>query len=497
MGWFSGKKVPQRARQEPRFTGATALRSQFFSTDVDRFFAGWDTDSRHIDWYLRDELPKLVARSRKLSRVGYGARYIALLQHNIVGDEGPIFQSQVMTADGRKLDDLANDAIETAFWDWSQKYCDIEGFCRLQDFLDRCVEGGGTSGEVLFEMHTGPKVNKYGFALRQIEVTQLDITKNEMRPDGGVIRCGVEYDSSGRRTWYHFRDTGFDVSTKMGRTWKVAARNIIHAFMSSEPGQSRGIPWMAPGLEKAKHVEKFQEAAIVRARSSASRVAVISTKPDQSDNPYRGDEEGDNGVEYDLTASGEVWDVGNRQVTQLDGNYPGEMYEPFMRVNLRGLASSWNVSYPALSGDLSDTSFSSGRTGVMDEREGYKKKQAWLINQILMKVGQVWLTNAYMMQAITIGRTRKTPLNRPLDDYLNFTFQGKRWDWVDPKKDMEAAEIAIRLKIKSRAEVIRESGRDPDSVFKEVDKEDVKFPQLAKPTGGTGDAAGSSDPQEN
>lgn len=491
--WQSTPTPVKSVRREPVVGGLPTLdgaykatRGHFFSGEVNRFFDGWDTSSNSIDYYLRDELPALRARCRKLSRQNnFGARFVELMKNNIVGHAGVTLHSLVMK--GRELDELANNAIEAAWFDWGDNYADMENMRSMVDFQDASVVSAATDGEVIFEIHRGPTVNKYGFALKLIDAELLDITKNE-QTRAGEIRMGVEYDARGRRIRYHFRDRGFDGSYLSGKTYTVDAVNIIHAFIPLASNQSRGVPWMAPGLEKAKHLEKFTEAALVRVRATASRVAALRTT---AGNEYTGDESGPDGVEYDLSNAGEVWDIGNREITQLDGNYPGEMYEPFIRRNLQDLASAWSVSYPALSGDLSDTSFSSGRTGVMEEREAHKKRQSWLVRQIINVVYPEWLTNAYMMGVITMGKTRATPLNRPIDDYLVFRFQGRRWDWVDPDKDSKANERDINMRLRSRSAIIRERGDDPQVVFAEIEQEEKRFGTLTKPDNGA-----ESDQQE-
>ena len=232
---------------------------------------------------------------------------------------------------------------------------------------------------------------------------------------------------------------------------------------------------MTAGLEKAQHLDKFIEAAIVRARATASRVAALKTA---AGDRYRGDEQGpEEDVEYDLSAAGEVWDIGQREIQQLDADYPTAMYSPFVIQNIRDLAAAWGVSYQALSSDLSDTSFGSARTGVMEEREGYKTKQEWLIRQFLTPVYEEWIKMAYMRGAITIGRTKR-PLSRPIEDYLAYTFQPRRWSWIDPNKDMQANQLAIDNLLKSPSQIMREQGDDPDSVWRELARDEARMKEL-------------------
>ena len=76
------------------------------------------------------------------------------------------------------------------------------------------------------------------------------------------------------------------------------------------------------------------------------------------------------------------------------------------------------------------------------------------------------------MHSIGLGRINR-PTGRPLDparaDSLRrATILGRRWPWVDPVKDLQAAELAIKLRTRSISDVIREQGRDPDDVWAEL-----------------------------
>ena len=43
--------------------------------------------------------------------------------------------------------------------------------------------------------------------------------------------------------------------------------------------------------------------------------------------------------------------------------------------------------------------------------------------------------------------------------------------WVDPVKDVNSATISVQNGFRSRSDVIREQGRDPDEVWEEIQKE--------------------------
>jgi len=55
-------------------------------------------------------------------------------------------------------------------------------------------------------------------------------------------------------------------------------------------------------------------------------------------------------------------------------------------------------------------------------------------------------------------------------------FQPKRWQWIDPEKEVNASITAIEARLKSRTRIIAEGGEDIEDTFDEIAQEE----QLAK-----------------
>lgn len=455
-----------------------AQSRSFFSTDSGRYFEGWDTQSHSIDYYLRDELPKLRARSRRLVRMNpNGKRAVALFKSNIVGPDGVSVQAQSkMFRDGKDtLDAKANEAIEAAYRDWADKHCDYLGISSLVEIEAAAVACSVQDGEFIFRKHYGRSAGKYGFQLELIDPELLDILKNEPTKDG-EIRLGVQYDKRGRVVKYWFRERNFNGDYNSGRTFSVDAKFIIHGFIHEWPNQSRGVPWMHASLETTKHLEKYEEAAIVASRSKAGAMAFMSSKEGDE---YAGDEDGSDtygsGTTLDQIDPGTIKDIGSHEIQQWDPKYPHEMYDPFIKSTLRRIAAGLGISYHALSMDLADVNYSSIRAGVLEDREIFKALQGWFIRALVRHVYEEWLATAYMMGEIKIG---KIPLSRPVDQYMPAKFQGRRWSWVDPQKDGEANKLAIEQRLKSRSQIIRDQGDDPETVWLEIQREDELMKSL-------------------
>lgn len=456
-----------------------AVRSAGFSSgDIARLLSGWETTSNTIDYYLRSDLRALRARSRAMVRQNpYGKRFISAIKSNVVGPNGVTVQAQTKRTSG-DLDTAANDALEAAFRDWGDRHCDFQGRSTWIDLQNLAISCAGQDGEFIFEKIYGKRAGKYGFQLRAIDPELLDIEKNT-KTKRGEIRLGVEYDKLGRVIRYHFRTEPRNVYTtgyQTGVEYTVEASRIIHGYINEWPDQSRGVPWMHSSLERSKHLEKYDESAIVNARAGASTMAVLHG--DESEG-YEGDEDGTgeySGATLDHYEPGTIKDIGNRQITQLDPNYPHQMYDAFVKKHLQGIASGLGISYHTLSNDLEGVNYSSIRAGVLDDREIFKGIQNWFIRCLVRPVYEEWVGMAYMAGVIKIGGV--APLSRVVTDYYPAAYQGRRWDWVDPQKDGNANDMAIKNRTTSVSQVIRDKGGDPETLFREIQRERQMMEEL-------------------
>jgi lambda family phage portal protein len=133
---------------------------------------------------------------------------------------------------------------------------------------------------------------------------------------------------------------------------------------------------------------------------------------------------------------------------------------------LRGFASGWGVAYNNLANDLEGVNFSSIRQGKLDERDNWKDLQEWLIEQLIEPVFEAWLPRQLLAGRIKVnGKPLKA---ERLDKYRNVSWQPRRWEWIDPRADMDAAERSVQNLIDSPSQVIRNQGRDPQTVWREL-----------------------------
>jgi len=87
--------------------------------------------------------------------------------------------------------------------------------------------------------------------------------------------------------------------------------------------------------------------------------------------------------------------------------------------------------------------------------------QNWKIEHLMEPAYSDWLLNSLLMRRLPYSLDR-------LDKFRSVIFQPRRWQWVDPKKDAEANVIAINNGLKSRSQIISETGGDIEDVFDQL-----------------------------
>ncbi|CAN8142216.1 hypothetical protein THIOSC15_3450015 [uncultured Thiomicrorhabdus sp.] len=234
------------------------------------------------------------------------------------------------------------------------------------------------------------------------------------------------------------------------------------------------MPQAAAALTRLNMLGGFEEAALVNARAGATKMGFI-TMPEGGDYAGVGDSVDADGSQIDEAAPGE-WHTlpAGAGVENYDPAYPSNEFGVFVKSMLRGIAAGLGISYHTLANDLEGVNYSSGRLGELADREVWKGIQDWFIEQFMTPVFEVWLQtelkagNIRLPNGSLLPYSKYSKLNAPV-------WQARRWQWVDPQKEMNAPEKAIDLGLKSRSEIIREMGRDPNEVWREIERENKQL----------------------
>ena len=438
--------------------------------------ATWGRTAKSADQVVYQDLETLRARSREQQyNNDFVRRFIALVRANVVGARGVRVQSKVMQPGGREADQPARQAIEDEFSRWGRaEHCHLQGrqsWVELQQLAAATIAG---DGEVLVREHAaGP----YGYQLELIDAQLLDVKYCEDLKSGHRILFGIEYDPRGRAVAYHFKQPSQSplsyTASHGGHYQRVPAREIRHLFLADFVDQKRGIPWTATGLLRLKMIGAFEDAALVNARVGASKMGFI--KQTSTEGMYRGDDQDENGERIDPDTGDYIEALEPAMVGHLgpgeefvgfDPTYPSGDFGPFVKSCLRGIAAGLGVSYHNLAQDLEGVNYSSAKVGELVDKELWMCLQDWLTERLVRPVFEEWLARQHALGTILVNG--RSPLGRPLAEYLAARYQPKRWKDIDPLKAVNARREAVALGTNSVTQFILEDGNDPDEVFQQL-----------------------------
>jgi len=148
-------------------------------------------------------------------------------------------------------------------------------------------------------------------------------------------------------------------------------------------------------------------------------------------------------------------------------DYPHQNYESFVKATLRTVASGLGIAYHTLANDLAEVNYSSSRAGTIEERDNWIVQQNWFADSFLRVIYDDWLTEALKRGAITMPMGSALPAAKQAK-WAVHQWQGRRWQWVDPMKDIEAARLAIKTGIASPQMIAAQNGVDIEDVLQSI-----------------------------
>jgi lambda family phage portal protein len=298
---------------------------------------------------------------------------------------------------------------------------------------------------------------------RLVPAEQLDSGRTEQLANGHRVIGGIELDANGVRLAYHFFTSrpGDPLGVSLD-TLRMPAESVLHLYRPLEPGQLRGVSWLAPVLSMLTSIDRYHDARLMQANVAALVGGFIRDPSGEFTRALAGGEAGpvanvslEPGMFPVLPGDGSV-DV----VTPPSFTDNGD----FVKSHLRAIARAVGLTYEQLSGDLTGVNYSSIRAGQIDARRLWESWQYNLvIPQLLRPLWRRWIDIAVLRGDIDQGEFDAAP-----DDFYSVEFIPPAFDWVDPEKDLRAEILAMGAGVKSRREVVARRGYDIDEVDAEI-----------------------------
>lgn len=432
-------------KREQANAALTALRN-YEAAGHGRRTEGWHTMASSANVETLYSLAVLRDRARDLGRNNpYASIAVDVIETNTIGTGiRPSIKAKT---------DAQSKKIQEAWKNWAESTdCDFDGhldFYGLQALVMRTV---AESGEAIIKKKRVPyKKGGVPYKLQVLEGDFIDHNRNNpMLPDGGFILQGVEFNKRGELAAYWLYDRHpAEAYFHSAISTRHNADEILHVYRVKRPGQVRGVPFGVSAMLKLRDFDEYEDAQLVRQKIAAC-YAVFIQDPAADTLTASTDDDLPEKVE-----PGMIEHLSAGKTVAFSNPPAAQGYNEYTRKVLQSIAVGYGVTYEAITGDLSNVNFSSGRMGWL---EFHRRVTGWQKNMIIPMMcapAFKWFIEGGELAGLFEGGL--TPSWTP-----------PRREMIDPTKEVKGINEQIRAGLMSWQEAVRQQGFEPSEVLKEI-----------------------------
>lgn len=321
----------------------------------------------------------------------------------------------------------------------------------------------------------------------KIQLIEADRVVNK---DYGIntetLAQGVEMDKNGAPIKYHILKHHPGGLMLPALEWDVVPvfgprsgrRNIIHLYDKRRPGQSRGVPYIAPVIELLKQLSDYTNAEITAAVISGMFTVFVTSENGQ------GLDMGD-GTQPGTAKAGDVLQMGSGAILDLapgekvefaDPKRPNNAFDPFVISILRQIGVALELPFEVLIKHFT-ASYSAARAALIEAWRFYKQRRDWLAAMFCQPIYEAWLEEAIARGRIDAPGFFDDPIIRQA--YCGANWIGDAPGQLDPLKEVNAAKGRLEMNLTSYSdECVALTGADWDKVIERRAREEEKLTQL-------------------
>lgn len=404
----------------------------------------------------------IVARQRSRFAVlasPFAKRSVDILVSNVVGSGFSLISEAPDKEFKRKVESL---------WQKWGLVADTTGqlsFAGLTSLAYRsCIEGGDCFSR--FRNRRAVDNLPVPLQLQLIESEQVPLFKNEKKGAHNII-AGIQFDVTGKPVIYHmFPNHPGDFLTVEGvaaETVAVPASEILHIHEVRRPSDVRGMPALSQMLIRLSDFDRYMDSEMMRKKAAALIGGFITEPHDSQDlNPMITGLSDNNQEEVVIEAFEPAsfgilppgFDVKFSNPADVGANF-----EVFLKWQLRTVASSMNLTFEQLTGDLTDVTDRTLRATLLEFKRIITATQKNIIVfQFCQPVFDRFFDTAIISGALDI------PAGLSEEDARKVRWIADPWKHLHPQQEIIAETMEVRGGFKTRSESLIERGKDPDEV---------------------------------
>ena len=399
-------------------------------------------DRRNIGLW-NDSVPD-YSRTAPNPMIRNRARYLAT-NSAVAARAAQAFVDNVVGPGITLLPKLANQELKAALlenWNAWTDVADLDGLFNLYGLQALAARMMFIDGEVFVRFTTSAD-GALRLQLLPAEFIDTTVTMEN-------VIAGVEFDAAGRRTAFYIYERHPGNLVRLPKSNRVPAADVVQIFRPLVPGQVHGVSALLPIMQKLNDLDQFDRATLVKQKTGALLTGFITTP---NENPL-GAAQATDGA---WTASLEPGTIQRLSPGEsLEFSDPPETggYSEYAKTQLRLIASGLGLPYNVLSGDLSDTSYSSARVGLIEFRKYIDALQWQFVHMFCRPVFQRWIELEVLSGTLPLPENGVRPYVR------NVSWAPPAMQMTDPQREVDAMVRAIRAGLMSREMAVASLGYD-------------------------------------
>lgn len=254
-------------------------------------------------------------------------------------------------------------------------------------------------------------------------------------------------------------------SDKSAWTWKQldlyskksGAPLVLHLFDKVRPGQSRGVPYLAPVIELIKQLGKYTDAEVMAAVVSGMLTVFVTNEtgnPNFGPAPTIDNPDGTKSAQLDLTGLelgyGTVAGLmPGESISTVAPGRPNVAFDPFVMAVLRQIGVALEIPFELLIKHFT-SSYSASRAALEEAWDYFSRRRHWLVTMLCQPVYEAVISEAIARGRLSAPGFFADPLIKKA--YLGSVWIGDAPSQLDPKKEVEAAVMRMNAKLSTLEE---------------------------------------------
>jgi lambda family phage portal protein len=449
-----------------RAVAAAIVLGAYKAAETGRLMSDFRARTTSADAAMLPALAVLQPRLRDLIRNdAFAKSAVRAFRRNVVGRG--IWPSPAKLLEGGKpgeLDQDWNARVEQAWEEWADDAAAVDRerkrtFAAVQRWVITELVTMGEAIVVLNEV-AGPD-GMLHLQLQLFEAEQLDgvVLKHDLgNGTFNEVRGGVEVDEFGAPVAYHLRPATLpDVVHRAPTSNRIPADRVLHIFEPDRPRQTRGESRFVSVVTALWHLSQYEQAQQVAARAEACiGLTIASDEPEETDEETNEDGEKKSPKDpIEVTPFTIFRHRTDEEVKPFLPQRPGNLYEPFVKMQIRRIAAGCGLSYEMVARDWTGGSYSSLRQGMLEDRREFRELQELIVSRLCQPVYV-----AKMRVDLIAGRLKGPSTQRGLAALARTQWMPEGWDWIDPENEAQAFSVGLDKNLITLDEIHSSRGRN-------------------------------------